>query len=96
MQAWLSPCIWLPRLSEDHSDASHFSTDTGGCAAVPRNCATSLFELVIRDVGGLLAAYDLSGDRMFVTRWGTLDMACSPPPAESSLLCLRPERNSLS
>ena len=36
---------------------------------LPRNCATSLFELVIRDVGGLLAAYDLSGDRMFVTRW---------------------------
>ena len=59
---------------------------------MPRNCATSLFELVIRDVGGLLAAYDLSGDRMFVTRWGTLDMACSPPPAGSSFLCLRPER----
>ena len=48
----------------------HQSTQTDCMRPMLRNCATSLFELIIRDVGGLLAAYDLSGDRMFVTRWG--------------------------
>lgn len=33
-----------------------------------RNCQTSLFELVIRAVGGLLSAYDLSGDEVFLTK----------------------------
>lgn len=33
-----------------------------------RNCQTSLFEVVIRGVGGLLSAYDLSGNRTFLTK----------------------------
>lgn len=33
-----------------------------------RICQTSLFELVIRGVGGLLSAYDLSKDSIFLTR----------------------------
>ena len=33
-----------------------------------RICQTSLFELVIRGVGGLLSAYDLSKDSIFLSR----------------------------
>lgn len=34
-----------------------------------RNHDSSVFETTIRVVGGLLAAYDLSGDAMFARRW---------------------------
>ena len=44
-----------------------------------RICQTSLFELVIRGVGGLLSAYDLSKDSIFLTRCRTIfcTVACS-------------------
>lgn len=35
-----------------------------------RDCQTSLFELIIRGVGGLLSAYDLSHDRLFLDKCG--------------------------
>jgi hypothetical protein len=35
---------------------------------IHRDCRTSLFELVIRGVGGLLSAHDLSGDAVFLEK----------------------------
>ena len=48
-----------------------------------RNCQTSLFELVIRGVGGLLSAYDLSQDSIFLTRCRPI-----PCPAPCSVLLI--------
>ena len=46
-----------------------------------RICQTSLFELVIRGVGGLLSAYDLSKDSIFLTR------CFDPSPSPCYLVC---------
>ena len=49
-----------------------------------RICQTSLFELVIRGVGGLLSAYDLSKDSIFLTR-----CHFNPCPATCSALYIK-------
>ncbi len=50
-------------------DSSQCTRSSGTSAAsLCRGCTTSLFELVIRGVGGLLSAYDLSGDTMLLDK----------------------------
>ncbi|KAK9909409.1 hypothetical protein WJX75_001817 [Coccomyxa subellipsoidea] len=57
--------LWIMGMRKEFGRARDWVADQ---MSIDMNCQTSLFELVIRAVGGLLSAYDLSGDEVFLTK----------------------------
>eukprot|EP00727_Mastigamoeba_balamuthi_P010643 m51a1_g6200 putative mannosyl-oligosaccharide -alpha-mannosidase ia (559) ;mRNA; f:115244-117459 len=57
--------LWIMRMDEEFKEARDWVAHN---LTFDANCSVSVFETVIRVVGGLLSAYDLSGDRVFLTR----------------------------
>ena len=53
-----------------HLATDHLLPPIAGYVSVCRPYEASVFETTIRVVGGMLAAFDLSNDRMFIVRFG--------------------------
>ena len=57
--------LWIMGLEKEYEEAARFVRDE---LTFDKDVSVSFFETVIRDLGGLLAAYALTGDRAFVAK----------------------------
>ncbi|KAL0094586.1 glycoside hydrolase family 47 protein [Phycomyces blakesleeanus] len=60
--------LYLMGLTEQFNEAKDFVRTIDWKAVKPGNEEVQVFETVIRYVGGLISAYDLSGDSVFITK----------------------------
>ena len=77
--------LWLMGLKKEFARARDWVVAESGGLSFDKDCSVSVFESTIRVFGGLLSAYDMSGDRAFVAKAAQLADRLLPAYNESAL-----------